>query len=158
MNKREYKFRAWLKKEKRYIYLTGFCFENREEIRLFYFELCKVFDFTNDYILCSHLFKIDDIVIEQYTGFKDNKGKDIYEKDIAKVTDALGNEHKGVISFLDGCFEIYFFDFIEIDGVLKARDYLKCWIVNHVVEVIGNKYENIDLFNSLLKIKRLDCE
>jgi len=83
-----------------------------------------------------------DLILEQFTGLKDKKGKEIYEGDIIKYTEKMhehGDEQECIAavmydetaaSFAMGREEIwnYFFDY----GILN-------------IEVIGNIHENTEL-------------
>lgn len=96
-----------------------------------------------------------DCELMQFTGLRDCKtgvfpeGQEIYEGDIVKVfivggpfggvdgpNDTKSGHKVGVIQFADGCFEIKF---------STTRDYLKCYVANNSVDVIGNIYENPEL-------------
>ena len=74
----------------------------------------------------------------QYTGMNDRNGVRIWENDIVKLNN-LGYRNRGVygkVEFNDGCFEVVG------DG---WRDYLKCYVANHSVEVCGNFFDNPEL-------------
>ena len=74
----------------------------------------------------------------QYTGMNDRNGVRIWENDIVKLNN-LGYRNRGVygkVEFNDGCFEVVG------DG---WRDYLKCYVANHSVEVCGNIFDNPEL-------------
>ncbi len=86
-------------------------------------------------------------VVEMYTGLKDSKGVEIYEGDPVRVTLSSGRKIKAVIKFTDGCFEVEAKDpeFRTRSEYHSKRDYLKCYTVNHAVEVIGSIRENPEL-------------
>jgi uncharacterized phage protein (TIGR01671 family) len=88
---------------------------------------------------CSVNFESDPLL--QYTGLKDRLGVEIYEGDKCSVTLSTGRKVYAFVSFVDGCFELQFVSLIEINGRYNDRDYLKCYTVNHAIEVIGNIYE-----------------
>jgi len=75
------------------------------------------------------------IDIMQYTGMKDKNRNDIFEGDVVKIWTASGIKYKAIVEFNDGCFDI----------VHECRDYLKVYVGNRSVEVIGNIHENPEL-------------
>ena len=78
---------------------------------------------------------------------------DIYENDIVEV-DTTGMNYrpekvKGMVKFIDGCFTVEF-EKPVYDAVLKwnrERLYVKCFIVNHAIKVIGTTYVNKELLD-----------
>jgi len=91
--------------------------------------------------------EVDPKTVGQFTGLLDKNGKEIYEGDRCRVMQADGHTINAVVVFVDGCFELHFVSPVIIDGLYRDRDYLKCSIVNHAVEVIGNIHENPELLN-----------
>lgn len=81
MMSREIKFRAWDKRDKKYLdnaqnmWMNNTCFGD---------------------LLASPNFEI-----EQYTGLKDSNGDDIYENDIIKVSDETGSSFVSVVKYFD---------------------------------------------------------
>lgn len=120
---REIKFRAWDKEEKIMISADSLAFEEYAPISLLFADAKYHFE------------------IMQYTGLYDKNGKEICEGDIIKISN-YGFGLRTIYSqvqFNDGCFDVV---------VNRFRDYLKCYVVNHTAEVIGNIYENPELLES----------
>jgi uncharacterized phage protein (TIGR01671 family) len=127
---REIKFRAWERVQRRFIY-TGPIWKS---------------DFWN-------MLEADPDVydIQQYTGLKDNNGKEIYEGDIIRET--LGNQK--------GNFEVVYFPQMAcfagrtyVDSLISLGKEERINIIfseNGLIpleyEVIGNVYENPELLN-----------
>ena len=85
-----------------------------------------------DHFKYSH---VHSSTVGQYTGLKDKNGKEIFEGDIARVFQPFNVPTKAIVEFNDGCF--------ELKGIeLTWRDYVKCFVVNHAIEIIGNIHEN----------------
>lgn len=172
MENRSFKFRAWDKNKKEMITnfvfaptfpdWSGFPIERVEWLEKYQqiigeklgtidddYKL-KLLEFvTSDYSLIdwANWYGINNYIITQFTGFLDINEKEIYEHDIVKVKNATGKMIKGIIKFVDGCFDIEFLNPIKINNIYKKKDYLKCWIINYVVEIIGNIYQNGELLN-----------
>ena len=89
-------------------------------------------------------------ILMQFTGKKDKNGKEIWEGDRVKCVWVLDYSLKtvlGTVKFIDGCWDVVF-DEKQYDPFLKCyreRDYVKCFTVNHAIEVIGNIYENPEM-------------
>lgn len=127
---REIKFRAWVKDSKSMI----------EDVLPIHNEVYRLYcrDFEQDTDRYQNLGSAE---IMQYTGLKDKNGKEIYEGDIAKVFQPFNVPTKAIVEFNDGCF--------ELKGIeLTWRDYVKCFVVNHAIEIIGNVHENPELFGN----------
>jgi uncharacterized phage protein (TIGR01671 family) len=131
---RKIKFRAWTTRDK--CWIVGFCIHNSG----LYSDLinAKIEQPQNMAIADAHWQKLkeideqkDRIIIMQYTGLKDKKGKEIYEGDIVKNGDFISDAH----SWNEWKRQVVYDDqqamFTGLDG--------------ERIEVIGNIYENPEL-------------
>lgn len=89
------------------------------------------------------------MVFMQYTGLNDVSGKEIYESDIVRLRNAAGFHCLGLVERTDGCFDVLFQYPLHENGITKRRDYVKVYVANHAIEVVGNKYENPDLKDAI---------
>lgn len=134
---REYKFKAWLKNEKKMVevddirnllsdtlYTKEICFYNRE-LNSFNYE-----DFEN-------------IELLPYIGRKDKNNTEIYESYIVKLPAYLTNYTEyAICKWLDNRFsveDIIGFGFVDLKGKIVRSDEWEDF------EVIGNIYENPEL-------------
>lgn len=89
-------------------------------------------------------YEVDPETIGQFTGFRDCKGKEIYEGDILSFTvfDAFGGDrqHRGTVRYCGSRFMIWLSldgeDCLDLDWVIEQDDEL---------EIIGNIYDNPEL-------------
>jgi uncharacterized phage protein (TIGR01671 family) len=126
---REIKFRAYLENyEKMVNDLTGFYRINEPWIKLFWTEEDDVTD----------LFPTNSVILMQYTGLKDKKGKEIYEGDVVR-TPLLG------LKLLEARYtnELAAFELYDMKGKRYQLD------DNSDLEVIGNIYENPELIKEV---------
>ena len=114
--KREFKFRV-----------------GNKEMKMFHLcDKCKVWESIGDYLDKNS----DDYQINQFTGFRDINGKNIYEGDI------IDKKYKWVVVYEDGAFyanNIYSKAYLLSDILRKRR------IAGSPIEVVGNIYENPEL-------------
>lgn len=78
----------------------------------------------------------------------DRNNVEICEYDYVKCYPPELSPKYGIILFVDGCFEINFK--LPVFSSMKKRDYLKVYVGNHALEVIGNKFDNFDI-NQLME-------
>ena len=117
----ELKFRARIISLKQHLYITGFRYENKYLIRLWFYKDDAV-------ITCE--FSTDDVILEQYTDRKDRNGKEIYEGDIFEYYDGY-QDLRGIIAFEEGAF-------CQKDGICLFN-------FNKMCKIIGNIHENPEL-------------
>lgn len=132
--KREIKFRAWNKRDKK-LYQADFFDE------FFVVNQGKVGGVTGDFQDDGRSFYVDysesdDWEVMQFTGLKDKNGKEIYEGDIIKWFEEIG-ENPNLFK-------------VEYDEahwtIVPISEAMDGWYLgNKVLEVIGNIYENPEL-------------
>lgn len=127
---KEFKMKAWLKKEKKMVAIIGIDF-NYEYIR--YTEDDNLFN--SDYKTAE--FK--DIELLQFSGVKDNGGQELYEADVIKFNDGIDDIY-GLISYddEDGTYRV---SYENITEHLSDRE--------GDFEIVGNIFENPDLHEQL---------
>ena len=120
---RDIKFRVW-DNERNVMF-------NSKSVDIDFFE--GKIEITSDTIRYDEVYtdEIKDFELMQYVGCKDKNNKEIYEGDIVKT-----KEHIGQIIYSKGMF------FIDVKGDF----YLPIYNVSEFMEVIGNIYENPELW------------
>lgn len=87
----------------------------------------------------------------QFSGMYDSteygggKGNKIFEHDTVKVRLAGGSETAiGIVKIVDGCFDVQFDNPVYDKPTQSFRDriYVKSFVVNHAITVIGNIHED----------------
>ena len=119
---RDIKFRVWDNERNAML--------NSKSVDIDFFE--GKIEITSDTIRYDEVYtdEIKDFELMQYVGCKDKNNKEIYEGDIVKT-----KEHIGQIIYSKGMF------FIDVKGDF----YLPIYNVSEFMEVIGNIYENPEL-------------
>jgi hypothetical protein len=127
---KEFKMKAWLKKEKKMVAIIGIDF-NYEYIR--YTEDDNLFN--SDYKTAE--FK--DIELLQFSGVKDKAGQELYEADVIKFNDGIDDIY-GLISYddEDGAYRVSYENITEHLSDLEGD-----------FEIVGNIFENPDLHEQL---------
>lgn len=125
--KRTYKFRAWVEGNEM-VRVSGIQFEPDSPLS----KPC-IIDERND------IHQLKDIELMEWTGFKDEKGNDIYENDIIRL-----NDIKYIVKWDLNC-SVYIAYQIQGkgDGIMNLF-YL---VINNSSEVIGNIFQNPELLN-----------
>ena len=126
---REYKFRVWLKKEKKMVVPLSINLEKKQIL----------FNEPSDKHWTEiRIVSFDDIELLQYTGINDKYGTEIYDGDIVKCK--IGNvDFKGYVYFYGGRFEFIDFEDDEETEFLCYCDEL---------EVIDTIYEYKELLEN----------
>ena len=122
---REFKYRAWLKEEKKMVIVETIEFSEKS---IQYLEKNEIID---AYLLRTTF--LEDIELMQYTGQKDKNGKEIYEGDI--IICKYGPEITMEVKWIDEGFRTL--------GKYNGDNYVG--YVKNSAEVIGNIYENPEL-------------
>jgi uncharacterized phage protein (TIGR01671 family) len=135
---RQFKFRAWEEETKTLTYLGElFCWEHGYHPDNFTTLSRSISRAHIDiFTLDNEVWKKEAskrFILEQYTGLKDKNGKEIYEGDIVKNANWIGE-----VKFTDGRYFI-------TETKRTTNDELLYWGTLYWDEVIGNIHENPDL-------------
>ena len=127
---KEFKMKAWLKKEKKMVAIIGIDF-NYEYIR-----------YTEDGNLFNENYKtvaFKDIELLQFSGAKDKAGQELYEADVIRFNDGIDDIY-GLISYDDED-AVYCVSYENVTEHLSnmAGDF----------EIVGNIFENPNLHEQL---------
>ena len=127
---KEFKMKAWLKKEKKMVAIIGIDF-NYEYIR-----------YTEDGNLFNENYKtaaFKDIELLQFSGAKDKAGQELYEADVIKFNDGIDDIY-GLIFYddEDGTYRVSYENITEHLSDLEGD-----------FEIVGNIFENPDLHEQL---------
>ena len=122
---REIKFRAWDRKNKKWINIQGFNFQNYWII---------VWHWVNGK---QYFYMPQDVDLLQYTGLKDKNGKEIYEGDILRCNNLY--------------FEVYYDTEMAMFNLKRQEHKITSFLLSatHLYDVAGNIYENPELITEI---------
>ena len=118
------KFRAWVKKNKEMLFVRQIDFM-----------------FEKVVLECYEQFFIDEVELMQYTGLRDKNGREIYEGDVVRYECCFESYVEEVIYDDKHCN----FGTIDKDEKTFSFDALISDFDVDCFEVVGNKYENLEL-------------
>lgn len=141
MNNSKLKFRIWSRKEARYIANDGYTLVDGRGVVWY----CLKGKEEGDVILIEADYAHKPI-IEQFTGFQDNSGRDIYEGDIVDGTD------HGSLEYPDDHYRVVI-EWDDEGGKWNARDpfsneKFELGDYRFIDHVVGNIHEHPSLINS----------
>lgn len=141
---REIGYRAWLKKERRFVYPKLIMVDFGTVIEIAYTDI----DYTT-HELIERRSIIEDVVLEQFTGLRDKNRKRIYEGDIVK--EVIGE--KFTVWKVRYCQDECCFGLHYIRGALYGDSLLDS---DSQYEVIGNIHKNKDLLEYIEKDQKAE--
>lgn len=137
----EIKFRAWHKKEKKWIgdnYLDYLCIGKDDVIVLVQYIPTNHGDYKPKYCIQLNNNETDNLIIVQFTGLPEINNKQLYSKDIVRWVDTEGTEYIKEINWnkILGCWNI---------GQISYQSLVKSGYFQTKLELIGNSIENPEL-------------
>ncbi|MHC5281136.1 YopX family protein [Listeria kieliensis] len=110
-----------------------------------------IVEVNDEYIAMEQWVSVDPETISQYTGLKDINDQKIFEGDIIKYTSEDNIHFISVVKYYgDGCYPAFDIDFPS-DWEPSGNGFSEaCWC-NESIEVIGNKWENPELLEEVMK-------
>ncbi len=143
MIKREIKYRAW---DGSCMYSQDDCyftFGKDEKGQAGKYWSCYLYEKNGSHYCCDST--DEDVVMMQYTGIKDCKGKDIYEGDVIRNPNSTEPEDVGFEVCFDG-FGFKYKSVFLIEGKKMIGDPFSHTSSDY--EVVGNVYENPELLKN----------
>lgn len=141
--KREIKFRAWGKDEKRMLEVYRIGFDGP-------IDGAQVYCYLDDRGAKGSkecFYDGDGLTLEQFTGLKDKNGKDIYEGDILAWHSNIYRKHDwvGLVLYRGAGFAVQ-----ESDKSYSSPEWLDCACSKdaNIVEIVGNVHEDKDLLEA----------
>ena len=120
-------FRVWDKKLKNFYY-PNYCFSLQVDYKM------GIVYYETDFL------KRNNYILQQFIGFKDKKGKEIYEGDILELKQGKEIWEIGDVRFLEGAY-YWWNSYGE-----QLRDYIKDKKSNTIdLKIIGNIFQNEEL-------------
>ena len=147
---KDYKFRVWNIKEKRFIHSDYFAIGLSGEI--IQHQICYDENNENGYYDDSWNEELDvnNYIIQQFTGFLDKEDREIYEGDIVNYTVCnlfCGKiTYRGVITWdlTDLSYKIFTYTDYKNNIIDKTLNISH----NNIIEVVGNVYQNKELLEN----------
>lgn len=144
---REIKFRGYLKKQGKMLPVAFLNFNGVDDYDVYLASCGDLHCGT-----CEDPYKLEEVVIMQYTGLKDKNDKEIYEGDIVQghyieydpyFAEDNMHEFTSVVKYIGNSFKVNR-DTVNYEGRIRNYGYLHEWDSRRVT-VIGNVLENPEL-------------